>query len=288
MSNLAPPPPPGGIKPAPAPANTAGVALSRGAVGPTVPRLVLYAGEGWGKTTFAAHAPGAVVIMSREEQGYLTLLGEQRVPERPRAVINTWVDALSTLRALADSPPEDMQTLVLDALTGFERMCHEHVCETDFKGDWGPYGFANYGAGYRVAIREWLKMFASLEKIHSKGIAIILLCHVEVKRTELPGVPPFDSYKPSIHDRSWSEAARQCDTILFGNFVPAVNAKKDGDKGQVLMTGGRGRRIYTTKTDAYIAKNRYGMQPHYDIPDDPAALWATIAQQITFFKSQKG
>lgn len=258
--------------------------LSTEMVGPPPPKILLYAVEGWGKTTFATHAPNPVVIMSREETGYLTLLGEGRVPLCPHAVVNTWPEVLGAMDALAREPGT-MKTLILDALGGFERLCHEYVCAKDFSNDWSNAGFTGFAAGNRASIRELLLLISRLEKIRSQGIAVIILSHVKKETTRNPGVPEYDSWAPAIAKETYAEVGRWADTILFGNFTSAITkGKTDKDKGRASLYGGGSRVVFTDKRDAFAAKNRYGMELEIPVPDDPEASFAVITQNITFFK----
>ena len=50
--------------------------------------------------------------------------------------------------------------------------------------------------------------------------------------------------------------------------------------GKVKGIGGTDRVLYAERRDAFDAKNRYGMPPEVDVPDDPAQIWTTIWDQI--------
>src|SRR5690606_23939606 len=118
-------------------------------------RLVINGVEGIGKTSLGAYAPGAAIIMARGETGYETLLGSNRVPTLPRISVDNWLDLLASVSDVAKNPG-DIKTLVLDALGGFETLCHEHICNTEYKGDWGEHGFGSFQRGYTVSASEWL------------------------------------------------------------------------------------------------------------------------------------
>jgi hypothetical protein len=38
--------------------------------------------------------------------------------------------------------------------------------------------------------------------------------------------------------------------------------------------------VFTERTDAYDAKNRYGMPTKIELPDDPAQSWSAVWQHI--------
>ena len=213
--------------------------------------------------------------MARGETGYSTLLGARLVPNVPRAVIAAWDELLAQIDSLIASS-EGIETLALDALGGFERLCHEHVCRRDFNGDWGERGFSSYQKGFDVSVAEWLLLLQRLDAIRAKhGLAIILLSHARIKTVKNPLGPDYDRFVADVHDKTWSVTAKWADAVLFGNFPPVVQTDRAGaKKGKGI--GGSARVLFTEHTDAYDAKNRYGMESEIAMPNDPAASWSTL------------
>jgi len=222
------------------------------------PRIVLNAVEGWGKTTAIAHAEDVAILMAAGETGYDTLLGVGSVP----AVTTAHVDSWSGLLALLDAWPSGHKTIALDALGGFERLCHEHVCRTQFGGDWGERGFASYQKGFDVSIGEWLGLLARLDRIRAQtGAAVIITSHCRIKTFKNPLGPDFDRWCADCHDKTWAVTAKWADAVLFGNFFTVVQGGTAGErpkKGKGI--GGTERILYTERRDAWDAKNRYGRQ----------------------------
>ena len=107
------------------------------------PRIIVHAVEGFGKTTLGAHTRDPCILMARGETGYDTLLSAGRVPAVVADEVLTWRDLVAWLERLINDH-RGINTLVLDGLGGFERLCHEHVCARDFNGDWSERGFASY------------------------------------------------------------------------------------------------------------------------------------------------
>jgi len=231
-----------------------------------VPRVVLNAVEGWGKTSTGAFAPDPVILCATGENGYQTLLGAGLVPNIPAAVVNEWPEFLATLDAIAASCP--YKTVVLDALGGFEAMCHRFVTVRDFKGDHGSKGFLNYHKGYDVSVTDWIGMLAKLDKIHAQGVAILALSHCQDKNHPNPMGEDYMKTIGSMHPKTWAATKRWTDAILYGKFLTIVDQKKG--------IGGTDRILYCEQRDAYDAKNRYGMEPELMIPKEPAKVWVTI------------
>ncbi|MAH45061.1 hypothetical protein CMI37_04480 [Candidatus Pacearchaeota archaeon] len=239
------------------------------------PRIVLSAVEGWGKTTAGAYAPNSCLIMSEHETGYLTLRGSGLVPEVDCGLATNWVDLLNTLETLAKPDHPGYGVLALDAINGFERMCHERVCQRDFKGDWGEKGFTSYQKGYDVAVTDWLQMLIALDNIRAKGTTILLIAHVQVRPFGNPLGADYDRYVVDVHKKTWGVTLKWADAVLFGNFKSVIDAKTGKAVGRA------DRRLFTERRDGYDAKNRYGMPEYLDIPADPTRVWSSIWDSIT-------
>lgn len=242
-----------------------------------VPRLVLNGVEGWGKTSFGANAPAPAILMARGETGYQTLLNHGRAPAVPAALIDTWDGLLGLLDQLA-ADPGDRKSLVLDALGGFERLCHEFVCQRDFKGDWGEKGFGAFQRGADTAVTEWLGLLNRLDAIHQKGVGIYLLSHTQVFTFKNPMGADFDRYEAACHKKTWAVTHKWADEVLFCSYRTITDEKR-GQKAKGI--GGVERVAFTERRDAFDAKNRSGMPAEIDIPDDPVAAFALIHSLIT-------
>ncbi len=237
------------------------------------PRIVVNGVEGWGKTTLAAFAPDPAILMARGETGYLTLLGANTVPNVPSTLIDTWPGLLALLDELSGQDELPYKTLALDALGGFERLCHEYVCTRDFDGKWGEKGFASYQKGYDVSITDWLSLLQRLDKINQRGVMILILAHCQVRPFKNPLGEDYDRYIANVHHKTWGVTHKWADAVFFANFVAVIEEKK---KNRPKGIGGNDRIIFTQHHDAYDAKNRYAMQPEIDIPPEPGQMWPTL------------
>ncbi len=238
------------------------------------PRIVLNAVEGWGKTSCGAYAPEPGILMARGETGYLTLLGAGLVPEVGAASIDSWLGLLALLDEFAKESA--VKTLVVDAMGGIERLCHEHVCTRDFKGDWGEKGFSSYQKGFDVAINDWLQLLQKLDVLHNQGMTILLLSHCQIRPFKNPLGEDYDRYVAAVHHKTWNVTHRWADAVLFGTFITVIDSK-DGRKRGI---GGTDRVLYCERRDAFDAKNRYGMPVEVEIPAEPSEIWSTIRAAI--------
>lgn len=242
------------------------------------PRIVLNAVEGFGKTTFASFAPNPAIIMARGETGYATLLSAGSVPSVDATTVEDWPSLLALLDEMSSAATLPYQTIALDALGGFERLCHERVCARDFGNDWGEKGFAAYAKGFDLAITDWLQLLSRLDKLHARGTGIILLSHCQVKPYKNPMGPDYDRYASDVHAKTWAATHKWADAVLFGTFLTIVDKVRQ-DKGKGI--GGTDRVVYTERRDAFDAKNRYGMPAMLDVPADPAQVYPSIINHIT-------
>lgn len=243
--------------------------------------LIVAAVEGWGKTSMAAYMPDPAILMAREETGYLTLLAHRRVPSVPYARVDDWESLLETVQdwAHGDAKPP-FTTLVLDALGGIERLCHEYVCRTQFNNDWGEKGFLSFNKGYEVSVNELLKLVAALERLTDRGCNVVLLSHIDIKPFKNPIGEDFDRFVPDLHQKSIKPFLRKVDAVLFGQFVTVIDKDGKGKGARKRGIGGTDRVLHCSHRDAWDAKNRLGLPDTIDIPNDPSQIWATIAQHI--------
>lgn len=237
-------------------------------------RVIVHAVEGFGKTTVGAYAANPLVLMARGETGFVTLRQASRVPDCDCVELMKWSDTLALLDQLI-AEPSGHKTIVLDAMGGFERLCHEFVCVRDFKGEWGEKGFGAFQKGFDVSIAEWLLMLQRLDQIRQQHSAeIIILAHSKVRPFKNPMGPDFDRYIADAHEKTWSVTHKWADAVLFGQFITVT--EEDRKSKRVKGIGGTERVIYTQRTDAYDAKNRHGMPERIEMPDEPGMMWSTI------------
>lgn len=229
---------------------------------------------GWGKTSMAAYAPGAAIIMSPKELGYLTLYHGGLVPECPYTIAEKWSDLLSIVQEIDE---RTVKTLVLDILGGFDQLCRDEVCEKHFGGNWGEQGFSGWQRGYALAVVEWLKFLAALDRVRDRGVDIILLGHTKIETFKNPCGPDYDQYICDMHKSTWGVTRGWVSAALFGMFYSVIEEKR-GRKAKGI--GGTERVLYTEHRDSWSAKNQHGMPECIDIPNDPSKVWQTIINSM--------
>ncbi len=217
--------------------------------------------------------------MADGETGYLTLYNHGLVPERPQLLVDSWLDGLAQVDTLVKDPG-GIKLLALDAIGGFERLCHQYVCDTLFRSDWTEKGFASYQKGYEISMHEWLKLLAGLERLRFQHcVDVLFLGHAKVSPFKNPMGADFDRYVCDCHHKTWGVTHKWADAVLFGTFFTVVDTAKPSDKkGKGI--GGTQRILYTERRDAFDAKNRFGLPQEIDIPDDRTKAWDTLAAHL--------
>lgn len=249
-------------------------------------RLVVAGIEGIGKTTFAAGAPKPIFLPTEDGSDQLN------VSRFPRAT--SWLDAHHAIELLMKEN-HDYQTLIVDTLDGLEPMLWDFICRRDGKKNRaGVYEIEayGYGKGFNTAVDTWRGWLNKLEQLRRKKINVVLLAHTHIKTFKNPDGADYDRYQLQLNDKAAGTIKQWCDAQLFANFETySVKAEETDKKGKGISTGAR--YLYTERTAAYDAKNRYGLPTQLALswdefeaavkagrPDDPALLLQQINRQL--------
>ena len=252
-------------------------------------RVLLYGPEGVGKSTFAASAPAPIFLGAEEGTAQLDVT---RFPQP-----ETWPDASDAIDTLINETHE-FKTLVIDTLDWMEPLMWDFICQRDSAGrkdklttieDYG------YGKGYQVALDEWRKFLASLERLRkAKPMHVVMLAHSWIKPFKNPEEGgDFDRYELKINNKAAGLVKEWNDAVLFARYE--TYAVKDKDTKRVRGVDNNGARIVRTeRRAAYDAKNRYGLPEQMPLswdefmkgveasqPADPTQLLAAIKERAT-------
>lgn len=242
-------------------------------------RYVLYAGEGWGKTSFAAMMPKPIFIQTRSETGLETLIDAGQLGETPHfPEVMDWKILTSAVQYLRDSAHE-FKTLVIDTLNGAERLLHEMVCATKYDNEWGDKGFSAYAKGFDVSVADLNLLLSDLDNLRlEKRMTIVWLAHRRVVTFKNPSGADYDLYQPDIHKTTWGAVAKWSDVILFGDMEVVVETeKKTSKKGKGVD---QNRIIRCESSPSWVAKNRLGLPPEIEAGKSPQEAWANFAAAV--------
>lgn len=217
-------------------------------------RTLLYGVEGVGKTTFGSKAPAPIFVGAEDGTSHLDVT---RFP-----MPETWGEVLEAVRTLTKEQ-HDFQTVVFDTLDWLEPMIWRMMCERDGAENIEAYGF---GKGYIAALDEWRIFLAALDRLReAKGMHVILLAHSWIKPFKNPEGNDYDRYELKLHAKAGGLLKEWSDVVLFANHEIYAEKDKQTKRAKGVSTGER--LIYTTRTAAYDAKNRF------DLPESMALDW---------------
>lgn len=228
--------------------------------------MIFYGPPGIGKTSLAAAFKDVAFLIDKQEDG-INRLKEAGIVAPEIGVLppaEKWSDALEMLDQLR-SGEHSFRTLAIDALGGFEALCHEEVCRRDYGGQMNERGFLSYARGYETALTDWRAFIAALDRLRDeRQMSIVLLGHAKIAPFKNPEGPDYDRYCVDIHHKTWSLTHKWADLVLFANYEIVFDSGESSKK-KSKARGGKTRTIYTEYEAAFDAKNRHNLPPEIDM-----------------------
>ena len=209
-------------------------------------RKLLIAGEsGVGKSTAACSGEGVVAI---DPCGGTDRIDVARL-SAPKGAW-TWPMLIEAGNELCEQD-HDYSRLVIDELGHWENLSWRYLCQQHGKENIESWG---YGQGYKLALDEWGRLLAKLERLREK-MEIVLVVHSHAKPYRNPEGPDYDRMVPNLNTALSAKLRGWCDTVLFARFLDTT-AKKDTGRS----IGITGARVFeTTHSATWDAKNRDGL-----------------------------
>jgi len=226
-------------------------------------KAVVYGPEGLGKTTFAAKAPGSLILDTEN--------GSLRVDCR-RIRISSWEILTDVVNEVINNP-SICETLVIDTMDRAESFAISFICQKNRKvsiEDWP------YGRGYVVLQELFSSFYTLLDKVITKGINVIIVAHAKMRKQELPEEQgAFDRWELKLNKQTAPLLKEWADAVLFCNYKTMVISNDSGAKKAV---GGE-RVIYTTHHPCWDAKNRFGLKD--ELPLDFSSIASIFPEKKT-------
>lgn len=247
----------------------------------------LYGVEGIGKTTFASEAPDTVFI--DVEQGSNEIDTARFIFDEVtgRTIPLSLAEVLGALYRLR-TEPHPYKTIALDTLDALEALVWAQVCREASCKSIEDFG---YGKGYVIALNPWRQIIDEIVALREKGYNVITLGHAVIKPFKNPEGEDFDRYIPKLHEKAGALIKERANAVLFTNWRNAT--RKDAQTKRIRGVTDAARMIYTRRTAAYDAKNRYSLPDEMPLswasffaavqahkPADPAALRAAILEKV--------
>lgn len=234
-------------------------------------RILLYAAEKVGKSTFAASAPSPIFLGqdSGTEQ-----LDVARMPQP-----ETWKQFKDALDLLIFEAHE-YKTLVVDPVNWFESLAYAQVIEGSGKtiDNWD----GGYGRGYNAALDLWRETTKMLEQVRAKGMNVVLLGHAHVKTFNDPSGPAYDRYTIAMNDKVSGLLRGWVDAVLFAKVDTYGRIEeKNAKKGKAQSTGIR--ILHTNGSGAFDAGTRWKW-----MPPEIALSWDSFTEEVRKSESVGG
>lgn len=225
-------------------------------------KVVIYAPEGIGKSTFASKFPSPVFI---DTEGSTNHMDVNRMPNP-----TSWSMLLEEVKFMKEYP-DIGRSLVIDTVDWADQLCVAHICASN--GQKSIEGFG-YGKGYVFEAEEFARFLHLLDDVIDAGVNVVLCAHAMLRKFEQPEeMGAYDRYELKIGTKTGSRTAalvkEWADLVLFANYKTITI--KNGEKTKAQ--GGK-RVMYTTHHPNWDAKNRFGL------PDEVPFDYASIAECV--------
>jgi hypothetical protein len=212
-------------------------------------KVVIYAGEGVGKTTLASKFPDPLFI-DTENGTYNLDVSRVNKPD-------SWDELLTIVKEV--SMQDVCKTLVIDTVDWAEMLAISSVCE---KHRVTSIEQISYGKGYTYVADRFIELFKELDKVIESGKHVVLTAHSKTRKFELPEEQgQYDRYEMKLTRQVAPLIKEWSDLLLFGNYKTfVVTTENNTRKAQ----GGK-RVMYTTHNPCWDAKNRDELPNELDL-----------------------
>lgn len=219
-------------------------------------RAVIYGVEGIGKSTLAAQIPDSLIVDVEDGTGQI---------ETARVVALDWRAIEHAAKELI-ADPQGFRAVIFDTADWLEKALIDHMLRQSGKKSIEDYG---YGKGYTILQEHVVRFLGLVDQLVAKGIHVVFVAHATCKRTSPPDqTDGYDRYELKLTKQVAPLLKEWADLVVFCNYKINI---VEGTDGKLKAQGGKERVMYSTRTAAWDAKNRYGL------PEEMAMEFAQIA-----------
>lgn len=232
------------------------------------PRLVIYGGNGLGKSSFAAEAPD--VIFADIENGLEGIKAKKHKPK-------SWPEMMQFLEALY-TQEHDRKTLAIDTIDWLEKLMHEQIAT-----ECGHKSIADvpYGKGYKLALDLWKQLLQALDDLREhKNMTIILIAHDNVARFDDPNGDSYSRYTLRLHEAAAGMVYDWADGVLFVSDKKITTKEDVGFNQKKTKAVASNRFMFTEGGLGFIAKNRANLNLPKEIPFVKGESWNSFIAAI--------
>ncbi|EIP99354.1 hypothetical protein OpiT1DRAFT_03868 [Opitutaceae bacterium TAV1] len=227
-------------------------------------KAVIYGPPGVGKTTLGAGLPKPLFIDAEDGTAQLDLA---------RVQVSTAAGLRSTIAEIRKDR-QGFETLVIDTGDWVETLITEETLAAQKVKNIEDVG---YGKGWTYLREAWSRFLADLDAIATTGMHVVILAHSVTQKIALPGQPAaYDTFSLKLDPKNSERLKEWASMILFLNYDVQVQKGKDG---RMRGVGGDERVLFTSPSAAWIAKNRFGLDPV--LTADAAHLLPIFAGKVT-------
>ena len=220
--------------------------ISKGKVN-SAQKIMLYAPEGFGKSTFASKTPDPLFI---DTEGGTKQLNVKRIDDD----MALWPNILQAVRDVI-AHPDCCKTLVIDTMDWAEQAC---INMLNIKYSTKNVLTMDYGKGSLFVVAEMQELIGLLDQVIDKGISVFITAHAAMKKQELPDeMGAFDRWELKLQSKQVKALVKEwADILLFGNYETMIieDSKTKSKKAQ-----GNRRVMYAAHHPCWDAKNRHGL-----------------------------
>lgn len=250
-------------------------AIRKGTDRPPAEDVLILGPHGTGKSTFARGAPDPIVICADGHEA------ADMPDDVPNITPVRWDDPddqpfdpsspsmLGFLRMLAREE-HSFKSVVVDTLTAAQSFCEAQVCAKQQVTVLSE--ILGWNKGTDLLTQAWKEFVALLEECNKRGLNVIRVAHVEVKKFKNPNGEDWNQFVAQLHPSIAMLASQGASNVLFS--LPEMHAARVGEKrlgNEKTIGAGTGKFILRTTYSATVA----GKERLY-LPDEMDVSWAAF------------
>lgn len=243
---------------------------------PGAPSIILYGSPGIGKSTLASQFPDPLFLLTEDNE----LPTIKHLP-----ISHNYVDTWNNVKALLALKEIPYKTIVVDSITALDALVVARTISESPPGKRGEevktiaQAFGGYGAGFLKAQSLHRALKDKFDLFKDRGIAVVYIAHVEIKKFKSPEAEDFDTYTIAMNsDLSRGVYINNVDMVAFCKLK---SSHVETDSGRTIVKSTNKRVIFSGVSDLHISKNRFA------IPDEIEMSYSAIEKFIPFYNKDK-